>query len=97
MLRALLVHLFFIDLDLDRRELALLERVLPETNIREQVKALASRKLDLTRLAALFPDPHDRNDIVTLAEHAAWGDDKLEQREWSLVQRLAQALGVERA
>lgn len=95
-LRTLLVHLFFIDHDLDRRELSLLERVLPDVQIRDQVKVLATRKLDLLRLAALFPDPQDRNDIVTLAEHAVWGDEKIERREWDLIQRLMDALGVVR-
>jgi len=95
-LRLLLVHLFFIDHDLDKRELSLLERVLPNVDVRDFVKSRATRSLDLQRLARLFPDPQDRNDIVTLAEHAAWGDNKLERREWDLVQRLMDTLGVTR-
>ena len=93
MLRTLLVHLFFIDLHLDKRELALLERVLPEGNQGEYVKQVASRKLDLDRLAALFPDPEDRADVITLAEHAAWGDDKVARREQDLLDRLVEKLG----
>jgi hypothetical protein len=96
MLRTLLVHLFFIDLDFDKRELALLQRLMPDGDVREYVKTTATRKLDLDRLAALFPDAQDRDDIVTLAEHAAWGDDKLEQRERSLIERLMDRLGVVR-
>lgn len=97
MLRTLLVHLFFVDLDLDKRELALLERVFPDEDIREYIKAVAPRRLDLDRLAALFPDPIDREDIVTLAEHAVWGDERVENEEWDMVERLAEKLGVVRS
>jgi hypothetical protein len=96
MLRTLLVHLFFADLDLDKRELTLLQRVLPDVNLREYVKLLASRGLNLDRLAELFPDASDRDDIVTLAEHAIWRDDKIERREWALIDRLVDKLGVVR-
>ena len=75
-LRTLLVHLFFTDLELDKGELALLGRVLPDVNLRDYVLAAAARRLDLDRLAALFPDPSDRDDIVTLAEHAVWGNNR---------------------
>jgi hypothetical protein len=96
MLRTLLVHLFFTDLDLDKGELALLGRVLPDVNIREYVQTAALRRLDLDRLAALFPDPVDRDDIITLAEHAVWGDDRVEREEWDLVDRLVEKLEVVR-
>lgn len=96
MLRVLLVHLFFADLDLDKRELKLLQRVLPDVNTREYVKAQAIRRLDLERLCELFPDPADRADILKLAEHAVWGDEKIERRERSLVDRLSDALGIAR-
>ena len=96
MLRLLLVHLFFVDLDLDKRELKLLQRVLPDVNTREYVKAQAVRKLDFERLAALFPEAADRADVLALAEHAVWGDEKIERRERSLVDRLTDALGIER-
>jgi hypothetical protein len=96
MLRVLLVHLFFADLDLDKRELTMLQRVLPDVNTREYVKSLATRRLDLARLAELFPDPADRADIVTLAEHAAWRDDKLSGHERSLIELLVDKLGMVR-
>lgn len=96
MLRHLLVHLFFADLDFDRRELTLLQRVLPAANTREYVTALATRRLDLDRLAALFPEARDRADIVALAEHAMSSDGKIEHREWHLVDRLKDRLGVPR-
>jgi hypothetical protein len=96
MLRTLLVHLFFVDLDLDQGELDLLARLLPEGDITAYVKAAAARRLNLDRLAALFPDPVDRDDIVTLAEHAVWGDNNVDRREWDLVDRLVEKLGVVR-
>ena len=96
MLRTLLVHLFFTDLDLDRGELSLLNRVLPDVNLREYVLEAAARRLDLDRLAALFPDPGDRDDIITLAEHAVWGDNRVKREEWDLVERLVEKLDVVR-
>jgi hypothetical protein len=97
MLRTLLVHLFFIDLELDQGEMDLLARVLPDGDVHEYVKSAAARRLNLERLALLFPDPVDRDDIVTIAEHAIWGDNKIDRREWDLVERLVEALGVVRA
>jgi len=94
LLRSLLVHLFFIDHDLDKRELALLTRILPDVNVRQYVTTTAARKLDLERLAEVFHDAADRADVFALAEHAAWGDEKLEHRERDLLARLAQRLGV---
>ena len=94
LLRSLLVHLFFIDHDLDKRELRLLERVLPEGSVRDYVKTVAARKLDLERLAAVFPDADERRDIIKLAQHAAWGDEKLVHREQDVLDRLMEALGV---
>jgi hypothetical protein len=96
MLRTLLVHLFFADHDFDKRELTLLRRVLPEVDAREHVASLAARKLDLDRLAELFPDPTDRADIVTLAEHAAWGDGQIGVRESRLLDLVVEKLGIVR-
>ena len=97
-LRTMLVHLFFIDRDLDQGELDLLARVLPEgTNLRAYIEAAALRRLDLDRLAALFPDPIDRDDIITLAEHAVWGDNQVERGEWDLVEQLVDKLEVVRS
>jgi hypothetical protein len=96
MLRTLLVHLFFVDLELDKSEMELLARVLPDGDVREYVKSAAARRLNLDRLAQLFPDPVDRDDIVTIAEHAIWGDNKVDRREWDLVERLVEKLDVVR-
>ena len=95
-LRTLLVHLLFVDLELDNGEMELLARVFPAGDLREQIKAAATRRLNLDRLAALFPDPIDRDDIITLAEHAVWGDNNVDRREWDLVDRLVETLGVVR-
>src|SRR4051794_12668311 len=95
-LRTLLVHLFFIDRELDKGELAMLGRVLPDVNIRAFIESAALRRLDLDRLAALFTDPVDRDDIITLAEHAVWGDNRVERGEWALVEQLVEKLGVVR-
>jgi hypothetical protein len=94
LLRSLLVHLLFIDHDLDKRELQLLERVLPDTNVGDYVKSVAARKLDLERLAAVFTELDERRDIIKLAEHAAWGDEKLVLRERAVLDRLTEILGL---
>ncbi len=96
MLRTLLVHLFFADLDLDKGEFSMLKRVLPSEDVRGYILSLAARRLDLDKLAALFPDATDRDDIVTLAEHAVWGDNRVARAEWDIVDRLVEKLGVER-
>jgi hypothetical protein len=96
MLRTLLVHLVFVDMDLDRREMDMLARVLPDGNVREHIMNAAARRLDLDRLAALFPAPADRDDIVLLAEHAVWNDSRLDRREIDLLERLIEKLGVVR-
>ncbi|HEX6241593.1 MAG TPA: hypothetical protein VFZ61_11885, partial [Polyangiales bacterium] len=74
----------------------LLSRVLPDVNVPEYLQSAAARRLDLDRLAQLFPDPVDRDDIVTLAEHAVWGDNRVKHEELDLVDRLVERLGVTR-
>ena len=96
MLRTLLVHILFVDMNLEKGEMDLLARVFPAGDVREHIKAAAARRLNLDRLAALFPDPVDRDDIITLAEHAVWGDDTVDRREWDLVDQLVEKLGVVR-
>ncbi|HEX5661798.1 MAG TPA: hypothetical protein VFX59_31620 [Polyangiales bacterium] len=97
LLLTMLVHLFVADRRLDERELALLSRILPEgQDARSYIDELSARKLDLDRLAQLFPNPSDRDDIVTLAEHGVWGDDEVDPREWDIVDQLVEKLGVTR-
>jgi len=96
-LLTLLVHMFFVDKRLDEREVALLQRILPEgQDVQSYIDTLSKRELDLDRIATLFPDAQDRDDIVTLAEHAVWGDDEVDPREWDFVDQLVEKLGVVR-
>jgi uncharacterized membrane protein YebE (DUF533 family) len=96
-LLTLLVHMFFADRRLDDREVSLLQRILPAgVETQPYIDELSKRPLDLDRLAVLFPDAKDRDDIVTLAEHAVWGDDEVDPREWDFVDALVEKLGVSR-
>lgn len=96
-LLTLLVHMIFVDKRLDDRELALVQRILPEgQDVQTYIDTLSKRPLDLEHLAELFPAADDRDDIVTLAEHAVWGDDEVDPREWDLVDKLVEVLGVVR-
>lgn len=96
-LLTLLVHMFFADRRLDEGEVALISRLLPASeDAQSYIEVLSKRELDLDRLAALFPDPADRDDIITLAEHAVWGDDEVDPREWDFVDKLVEKLGVSR-
>jgi uncharacterized tellurite resistance protein B-like protein len=98
LLLTMLVHLFFADRRLDDGEVSLLKRLLPaDADVQGYIEELAARKLDIARLGELFPDPRDRDDIITLAEHAVWGDNEVDAREWDLVDKLVEQLGVERA
>ena len=96
-LLTLLVHMFFVDRRLDEGEVALLTRLLPAgEDVQAHLATLRGRPLDLDRLASLFPDPADRDDIITLAEHAVWGDNEVDPREWDFVEQLVEKLGVVR-
>jgi uncharacterized membrane protein YebE (DUF533 family) len=96
-LLTLLVHMFFADRRLDDGEVKLITRLLPEgVSAQPYIEQLSQRELDLDRLAALFPDSKDRDDIITLAEHAVWGDDEVDPREWDFVDKLVEKLGVSR-
>lgn len=96
MLRTLIVHLFYADKRVDPGELALLRRLLPHEDVHGYIGEARKRPLDLDRLAQLFPDARDRDDIITLAEHAVWGDNQVDSREWDIVDRLVDKLGVVR-
>lgn len=96
-LLTLLVHMFLADRRLDEGEVALISRLLPAgEEAQPYIEALGKRELDLDRLAALFPEVKDRDDIITLAEHAVWGDDEVDPREWDFVDKLVEKLGVSR-
>ena len=97
LLHTMLVHLFFADRRLDEGEVALLTRIVPRgLDVQQYIDELSKRPLDLDRIAALYPDSSDRDDIITLAEHAVWGDNEVDPREWDLVDKLVEKLGVVR-
>lgn len=96
LLLALIVHIFFADGVLDDSEVALFRRLVPidDEAVRELVHDLAERELDFERLAVVFPDADDRQDIVTIAEHAVWGDHEVEPGEVDVLDTLAEVLDV---
>jgi uncharacterized membrane protein YebE (DUF533 family) len=97
LLMRLLAHMFYADDDVARSELAVFGRLvgpLEEEDLREYLDDLVERPLDYDELARLFPDPRDRDDIVTLAEHAIWGDNRVERGEVDMLEDLMEALGI---
>ena len=96
-LLTLVAQLFFADRVLDERELKLVQRLAAGVpDVGAYMEQLSKRPLDLQQLAKSFPDPKDRDDIVTLAEHAVWGDDEVDSREWDIVDQLVEVLGIDR-
>jgi len=97
LLLTMVAKLFFADRDLHEGEVRLVTRLAAEVaDVPGYIEELAKRDLDYARLAAAFPDAQDRDDIITLGEHAVWGDDKVDSREWGIVDQFVEALGVER-
>jgi uncharacterized membrane protein YebE (DUF533 family) len=97
LLMRLLAHMFYADDDVAIAELAVFARLvgpIDEEELREYLEDLVERPLDYDELARVFPDPQDRDDIVTLAEHAIWGDDRVERGEVDMIEDLMEALGV---
>lgn len=97
LLLGVLVHTFVADDRVHEGEVALLKRLIgPHADAQAYIEKLAARPLDLDALATAFPDAQDRDDIITLAEHAVWGDDEVDSREWDLIDALVDKLGVVR-
>jgi hypothetical protein len=97
LLMRLLAHMFYAGDDVAIAELAVFARLvgpIDEEELREYLEDLVERPLDYDELARVFPDPQDRDDIVTLAEHAIWGDDRVERGEVDMIEDLMEALGV---
>lgn len=97
LLMRMLAHMFHADDDLSRSELAVFSRLvgpMDEAELREYLDDLVEQPLDYDELARAFPDPGDRDDIVTLAEHAIWSDDRVERGEVDMIEDLMEALGV---
>lgn len=97
LLMRMLAHMFHADDDVARSELAVFARLVgsrDDEELREYLDDLVEQPLDYGELARAFPDPQDRDDIVTLAEHGIWGDDKVERGEVDMIEDLMEALGV---
>lgn len=97
LLMRMLAHMFHADDDVARSELAVFARLvgpLDEETLREYLADLLDLPLDYAELAHAFPDPQDRDDIVTLAEHGIWSDNRVEHGEVDMIEDLMEALGV---
>lgn len=96
-LMRLLAHMFYADGDIASTELDVFGRILGSSDqeeLREYLEDLVESPLDYQEIARLYPDPQDRDDIVTLAEHAIWGDRRVEEGEVDILEDLMEALGV---
>jgi uncharacterized membrane protein YebE (DUF533 family) len=97
LLMRMLAHMFHADDDVARGELAVFARLvgsMDEEELREYLDDLVEQPLDYDALARAFPDPQDRDDIVTLAEHGIWSDGRVERGEVDMIEDLMEALGV---
>ncbi len=97
LLMRMLAHMFYADGDVTPAELRVFGRLvgpIDDEELREYLEDLVESPLDYADLARLFPDPQDRDDIVTLAEHAIWGDDRVEDTEVEMIEDLMEALCV---
>lgn len=97
LLMRMLAHMFHADDDVAGSELAVFARLvgpLDEETLREYLADLLDLPLDYAELARAFPDPQDRDDIVTLAEHGIWSDNRVERGEVDMIEDLMEALGV---
>lgn len=72
LLMHLIVTIFFADGHLDDSEVALFKKLCArdEKAVRAYVRELSQRTFDYGALASAFPDHQDRQDVITIAEHA---------------------------
>jgi uncharacterized membrane protein YebE (DUF533 family) len=97
LLMRMLAHMFHADDDVAHSEIAVFSRLVgpvDEEELREYLDDLVEQPLDYDELARAYPDPGDRDDIVTLAEHAIWSDNRIERGEVDMIEDLMEALGV---
>ncbi len=97
LLLGLFAHMFYADDSVSSAELAVFGRLTGRTDedeLKEYLDDLTEEPLDYQELANAFPDPQDRDDIVTIAEHAIWGDDRIERGEIDMIEDLMEVLGV---
>lgn len=94
-LLALLVHVAFSDGDVDEREIAFLQRVLPGREhdaMVTWVKQVGAHPLDLAAVAAALPSAEERWKGLRFAARMAWKDGAIQEEERALLARLAQGL-----
>lgn len=97
LLMGMLAHMFHADDDVARSELAVFVRLvgpMDDKQLRAYLDDLVAQPLDYQALARAFPDPQDRDDIVTLAEHAIWSDNRVEHGEVDMIEDLMAALEI---
>ena len=93
----MLAHMFHADDDVARSELAVFVRLvgpMDDKQLRAYLDDLVAQPLDYQALARAFPEPKDRDDIVTLAEHAIWSDNRVEHGEVDMIEDLMAALEI---
>ena len=99
LLVGLLVHLFFSDHELADSELDLLSRLLGDKSrddLRGHVEAVGKAGYDYAALASAYTDAQTRDDILTLAEHGVWADNRIEREEMDVLDDLVRALDIKR-
>ncbi len=92
---SMLVHMAFADGNVAEGEYVLLERLLPGMESGALLSAVveaAAQPFDIEGLAAAFPLPSDRRQLLVLAGEMAWGDSHLDPRETQLLGKLREAL-----
>lgn len=97
LLMGMLAHMFHADDDVARSELAVFARLvgpMDDKQLRAYLDDLVAQPLDYQALARAFPEPKDRDDIVTLAEHAIWSDNRVEHGEVDMIEDLMAALEI---
>ncbi|MBZ0118524.1 MAG: TerB family tellurite resistance protein [Sandaracinaceae bacterium] len=96
LLMHLIVTIFFADGHLDDSEVALFKKLCArdEKAVRAYVRELSQRTFDYGALASAFPDHQDRQDVITIAEHAIWGDDHVDDKELDVIDKLAEVLEI---
>jgi hypothetical protein len=94
----LMVHMFFADEELHDKELDVLKKLVggdDDAALRDQVTQMNALPMNFDKLAETYPDKQDRLDIITLAEHGFWADNQMEAGEMDVLDKLAEAFGIE--
>ena len=95
-LLVLLAKVYFADGRLHEGELAQMKRLTGTNEVIALLADLNKEDLKVARLGELYPDAQDRDDIVTLVEHAVWSDRDPDHKEWDIVDELVETLNIQR-